>query len=451
MIGAVHLNDGLNQDLRVTVDPAKATPVMYAILHLDKGVMGKYEFPGPDALVFGDPSKTAPSFKATIAQPPNVIVVPSVSVRDQDIGAGVVVIDQVISTVPGWIAIHPQGAEDASDVTLGYLQVKEGTSTSLRVNIDNTKATGVLYAMLHIDTGVPGMYEFPNADPPVVVNGIEVSVSFRVTVNGQTLAAPAVTNPPPAATPTTAPAPSTTPTPQAAKPTLAAATPTPAVGDMPTIIVGDQAIENKTVTVSEVLINKDAWLAIRRLNGDGNMGAIAGYTHLAKGLNQNIAVTVDTTITSDILVAQILEDNGVPGKLEVPTPDIPLVVNGVTAAKTFKVIRFSDGGTVMGVYPDPINGAHLVVNHAQSVYSSANDAPGQSNCTGDCLKLWQPVIMAGRVVYSVGVQKDKLGFLKMPNGSVWLTYNGYPLYTYVHDLKPGDANGEGGSWSLVVP
>lgn len=476
-IGLVPLKDGINKDLKASVEPDKVTPVMYAILHVDRGTIGTYEYPGPDIPVPGNESKTAPSFKATIVLHPNLI--PSVKVKDQDIQGKVVIIDQVTSNGPGWIAIHPEDAGDAGNDTLGYKIVNDGTSYALKVFIDTTKLTGVLYAMLHLDTGIKGTYEFPHADPAVLENGEEVSVPFRVTINGQAIAPPTATNPPPTttftatptptvtlapsttSTPTVAPSgtptstvtplPSNTPTPQVTQPALAATTAAPASGEMPTIIVGDQAIENKMVTVSQVLINRDAWLVIRRVNGDGSMSAITGSAHITKGLNENVGIKVDTAITSDILAAQFLEDNGVPGKLEFPSPDIPLAVNGALAVKTFKVIRFSDGGTIVGVYPDPTNGLHLVVRHAESVYTSASDSSGQSNCTGDCLALWHPVIQVGRLVYSAGVQQDKVGFLQRPDGSMWLTYNGYPLYTYARDFTPGSAKGQGGGWSLVAP
>jgi predicted lipoprotein with Yx(FWY)xxD motif len=39
------------------------------------------------------------------------------------------------------------------------------------------------------------------------------------------------------------------------------------------------------------------------------------------------------------------------------------------------------------------------------------------------------------------------------DGSLQVTYNGYPLYTYTGDINPGDANGDGlaGIWSLAKP
>lgn len=42
---------GMQKNVSIEIDSAKATPVMFAMLHEDKGEIGVYEFPGPDAPV----------------------------------------------------------------------------------------------------------------------------------------------------------------------------------------------------------------------------------------------------------------------------------------------------------------------------------------------------------------------------------------------------------------
>jgi hypothetical protein len=49
-----------------------------------------------------------------------------------------------------------------------------------------------------------------------------------------------------------------------------------------------------------------------------------------------------------------------------------------------------------------------------------------------------------------------LGLTGGPGGSDVVTYNGWPLYTYVADVQPGTASGEGinlngGPWYLMRP
>ena len=62
---------------------------------------------------------------------------------------------------------------------LGYSPVRQGENLNVVVAIDSKKATRVLYAMLHVDSGVVGILEFPGADVPVINNGVMVSPSFK--------------------------------------------------------------------------------------------------------------------------------------------------------------------------------------------------------------------------------------------------------------------------------
>ncbi len=50
-LGWAALKPGVNWNVRVKIDPAKATPYLWAMLHTDQGVVGKYEYPGADVPV----------------------------------------------------------------------------------------------------------------------------------------------------------------------------------------------------------------------------------------------------------------------------------------------------------------------------------------------------------------------------------------------------------------
>jgi hypothetical protein len=63
VIGWAAVKDGLTRNLPVTIDAAKATPVLYAMLHTDAGKVGTYEFPGPDVPVMVDDKMVSPGFK----------------------------------------------------------------------------------------------------------------------------------------------------------------------------------------------------------------------------------------------------------------------------------------------------------------------------------------------------------------------------------------------------
>jgi hypothetical protein len=107
-------------------------------------------------------------------------VVPSVTVKDQPIVNDTVTVDKVVSDGPGWITIHTDNNGEPGDV-IGYSAVDNGDNTNVTVTITSTLSTPVLYAMLHVDKGTVGKYEFPGADIPATYNGQVVMESFNVT------------------------------------------------------------------------------------------------------------------------------------------------------------------------------------------------------------------------------------------------------------------------------
>ncbi len=106
-------------------------------------------------------------------------LVPSVTVTHQVISEGMVTVSEVVSTGSGWIVIHAE-EDDKPGPVLGQSWVAAGVNTDVRVKLDTSKVTSVLYAMLHTDEGEVGTYEFPGADGPVQVAGYPVMLSFRV-------------------------------------------------------------------------------------------------------------------------------------------------------------------------------------------------------------------------------------------------------------------------------
>ena len=78
--------------------------------------------------------------------------------------------------------------------------------------------------------------------------------------------------------------------------------------------------------------------------------------------------------------------------------------------------------------------------------------PPTSNCSGKCATLWPPATAADSVSLN-GVDKSLVGEITRADGTKQLTLNGWPLYTYACDSKPGDINGQGvgGTWYAVTP
>jgi hypothetical protein len=105
---------------------------------------------------------------------------PGVTVNDQEIVSGTVVVAQVISSGPGWIVIHADQDGQPGPV-IGHSAVIDGENSNVVVDIDTANATQTLYAMLHTDAGQVGTYEFPGPDGPVQVDGQVVTPAFQAT------------------------------------------------------------------------------------------------------------------------------------------------------------------------------------------------------------------------------------------------------------------------------
>lgn len=100
--------------------------------------------------------------------------------------------------------------------------------------------------------------------------------------------------------------------------------------------------------------------------------------------------------------------------------------------------------------PAPAGGLHtasvpgvgtvLVDGSGRTVYLFEPDARSKPTCSGACAVAWPPV--AGPVSPGAGVQSSLVGKVSGPNGEQ-ATYNGWPLYTFVHDTGPGQAHGQG--------
>ncbi len=99
-----------------------------------------------------------------------------------------------------------------------------------------------------------------------------------------------------------------------------------------------------------------------------------------------------------------------------------------------------------------ISGVAVLTNASGlTLYWFAPDTPTSSKCSGSCAAYWPPV--DGQPQAGPGVT-GRLGAIKRPDGGLQATYDGYPLYTYIGDSAPGQANGNnldlnGGLWYEV--
>jgi len=107
-------------------------------------------------------------------------------------------------------------------------------------------------------------------------------------------------------------------------------------------------------------------------------------------------------------------------------------------------------GTAKGV------GKVLVDSNGMTLYYFQKDQNGESTCYGPCEAGWPPLTTEGAPQAGEGAMASKLGTTKRKDGTVQVTYNKWPLYTFVEDKKPGEDNGTdskafGASWYPLHP
>jgi sugar lactone lactonase YvrE len=113
-----------------------------------------------------------PTAEAAWAESPTVLADDQVSDGTQ------VTVAKVVAAQDGWMVIHSD-ADGKPGPVLGQTAVAKGTTENVVVMLDQPVTPDTpLWAMLHVDEGVQGVYEFPGPDVPAEVNGAIVMVPF---------------------------------------------------------------------------------------------------------------------------------------------------------------------------------------------------------------------------------------------------------------------------------
>lgn len=82
-----------------------------------------------------------------------------------------------------------------------------------------------------------------------------------------------------------------------------------------------------------------------------------------------------------------------------------------------------------------------------------DDQGGESTCYDDCEANWPPLAVEGDPTGGDGVGGAMLGTTEREDGSVQVTYDDWPLYSFAADETADDVNGQGVGdvWYVVSP
>ena len=288
VIGFRSINAGFNYNVQVAIDAGAATPTLFAMLHMDTGEVGTYEFgqvEGADGPVVVDGAVVTPRFNVNV-----------LNVTDQFLDGNSVRVASVTAQERGWIVIHADNDGKPGPV-LGQTLFNAGTTENLVVFL-NGEPTDVLWPMLHLDTGVSGEYEFgavEGADPPLKV-GDRVAVTPIWTVPHMRVADQIVL-----------------------------------YGDAMTMM------DTPTLVAQSVLSEGAGWLVVHS-DADGSPGPVLGVAPVAAGLNVNVTVDLAVDGLTPVLWPMLHVDTGEAGVYEfgqVEGADGPVRVND--AVLTFPI------------------------------------------------------------------------------------------------------------------
>lgn len=101
-------------------------------------------------------------------------------------------------------------------------------------------------------------------------------------------------------------------------------------------------------------------------------------------------------------------------------------------------------------------GTIIASSEGLTLYDFHKDQGGTSSCYDACAGAWPPLLTEGEPKAGAGAMASQLGTTKRKDGTVQVTYNGWPLYTYAGDKAPGEANGNdidqfGAEWYALMP
>lgn len=133
-----------------------------------------------------------------------------------------------------------------------------------------------------------------------------------------------------------------------------------------------------------------------------------------------------------------------------------LKITGVLALMTVALSLAQDGAMSLNLSESADHGQFLADGAGMALYLFVPDAQGASTCSGDCAVNWPPLTVASTDALPTlgeGLDAAMLGSVARDDGTIQVTYNGWPLYYFAGDTEAGQTNGQGvgDNWYLLDP
>jgi predicted lipoprotein with Yx(FWY)xxD motif len=132
---------------------------------------------------------------------------------------------------------------------------------------------------------------------------------------------------------------------------------------------------------------------------------------------------------------------------------VAVLVAGLSAGSGVAAARHATKAATVNSRKVGKLGTILVNSKGLTLYMFVPDKQKKVTCKGSCAVIWPPLkVKKGQKPTAGGAAMKKL---LGTDGNV-VTYNRWPLYTYITDTKPGQAKGQGikqsgGLWYVLSP
>ena len=133
-----------------------------------------------------------------------------------------------------------------------------------------------------------------------------------------------------------------------------------------------------------------------------------------------------------------------------------LKITGVLALMTLALGLAQEGAASIDVAESADHGQYLTDAEGMALYIFVPDAQGASTCYDDCATNWPPFTVASAdalPTLAEGLDSAMLGTVERDDGTIQVTYNGWPLYYFAGDTEMSQTNGQavGDNWYLLDP
>jgi predicted lipoprotein with Yx(FWY)xxD motif len=188
-------------------------------------------------------------------------------------------------------------------------------------------------------------------------------------------------------------------------------------------------VNSSTADHNQTGAHRPPW-ALRALAASAMLGISAGLA----ACSSSSGAASSTTTTAVSAPTHATTSTGAPTTIASGVKAVPGPSSGTLPMYEVKT------GTVPGL------GTVLVAGNGFTLYMFVPDKKsGVSTCYNACANAWPPLLLedTDAPVYGKGVNPNLLGTTTRTDGTVQVTYNGWPLYLWVSDSVPGQATGQG--------